>query len=353
MPANPKVDLLQARTWATKNVSAHSKDFSRAFAQRFGLTRAGAAPFVRALEKEGFVLRAGASTRPVFSPGPRRYMHLTYALPGVDESWVWEQDVAPHLNLRPNISNIAHFALTEMINNANDHSDGDQMHLIVDFDADWLLIVIQDNGIGVFKKIANALGLDDMRLVLLELAKGKFTTAPQHHSGEGIFFTSRAMDAFRLYANGYQYKYLNPREFFRPEEMLDEDLRVGRTGTTVSMAIWPNSETKLKDVFDHYTADAPDDMTFSKTVVPVRLARVGTENLISRSQAKRLLARVDQFKSVQLDFSEVPEIGQAFADEIFRVFALAHPQVQLEPINANPDVVRMIKRAQQTKVQGA
>ena len=47
-----------------------------------------------------------------------------------------------------------------------------------------------------------------------------------------------------------------------------------------------------------------------------------------------------------LDFSEVTGIGQAFADEIFRVFANAHPEVELLPMNAVPGVQQMIRRAE-------
>ena len=88
----------------------------------------------------------------------------------------------------------------------------------------------------------------------------------------------------------------------------------------------------------------PDDYSFSKTVIPVKLAAFGDEQLLSRSQAKRLVARIDQFKNVELDFSGVDEIGQAFADEVFRVFGKTHPLVVLEAIHANAYVAGMIKR---------
>jgi len=69
------------------------------------------------------------------------------------------------------------------------------------------------------------------------------------------------------------------------------------------------------------------------------------ETLFARSQAKRLLAGVDSFREVLLDFKDVKNIGPAFSDEIFRVFANAHPGVKLSWINANPSVEKMIKRA--------
>lgn len=72
----------------------------------------------------------------------------------------------------------------------------------------------------------------------------------------------------------------------------------------------------------------------------------GRDNLVSRSQAKRLLGRFDRFKVVVLDFSGVASIGQSFADEVFRVFRSKHPEVELVPINASSEVRRMISRAE-------
>jgi hypothetical protein len=77
-----------------------------------------------------------------------------------------------------------------------------------------------------------------------------------------------------------------------------------------------------------------------------RLARCsGHRPLISRSQAKRVLARVDLFRTVVFDFSQIDSIGQAFADEIFRVFAQSHPETKLQFIHANASVGTMITRA--------
>ena len=66
---------------------------------------------------------------------------------------------------------------------------------------------------------------------------------------------------------------------------------------------------------------------------------------MSRSQAKRLLARFDRFRTVVLNFEGVNAIGQAFADEVFRVFGQQHPEVELIPINTNERVSQMITRS--------
>ena len=41
----------------------------------------------------------------------------------------------------------------------------------------------------------------------------------------------------------------------------------------------------------------------------------------------------------------IDEIGQAFADEIFRVYSNEHPEVRIVPANAGPEVKKRIRRA--------
>jgi len=57
------------------------------------------------------------------------------------------------------------------------------------------------------------------------------------------------------------------------------------------------------------------------------------------------LARIELFKLVIFDFAYVDSIGQAFADEIFRVFANQHKEIELAHIHTNEAVKQMIDRA--------
>jgi hypothetical protein len=81
------------------------------------------------------------------------------------------------------------------------------------------------------------------------------------------------------------------------------------------------------------------------TVIPLSLAGRGNEKPISRSQARTVLAGVDRFKTVALDFEGIDSIGQSFADEIFRVFAMGHPEILVLPLNGGPEVMKMINAA--------
>jgi len=65
---------------------------------------------------------------------------------------------------------------------------------------------------------------------------------------------------------------------------------------------------------------------------------------LSRNEARRLAAGLEQFSRVVLDFTGVEMIGQGFADELFRVWHQEHPMVLLLVHGTNPAVEMMISR---------
>jgi hypothetical protein len=321
-------------------VAAHPRDLVSTVAGQVGVSRQVVATRARVLIADGRLAKSGSSTRPLYALGPRRVLRRRYPLAGLAEDVVWRDDVAPLLaGVVSNVLDICHYGLTEMVNNAIDHSDGQWLTLDAWADEDRIALIVGDDGVGIFRKIARHLGLADERLALLELAKGKLTTDPARHTGEGVFFTSRVFDRFMVLSGGLLFSHAD----VDPDDvLLDHDHE--RKGTWVLMLIARNATRTLRSVFERYSS-GPDDYTFERTVVPVRLARIGEENLVARSQAKRLLQRVDRFRRVVLDFTGVALIGQSFADEVFRVFANAHPEVELSAVNAEPDVRAMIARA--------
>jgi hypothetical protein len=122
-------------------------------------------------------------------------------------------------------------------------------------------------------------------------------------------------------------------------------------GTHISMKIRPDSPKTRQRVMDQFARPEQDDYGFSRTHVPVALVKYGVEQLVSRSQAKRLLARFEYFSAILLDFRGVDVIGQAFADEVFRVFTNAHPHIKLEIFGAKKEVLRMISHVQSASRQ--
>lgn len=346
--AKIKERAAKIRKFIADQVSDHPKDITALTAREFGLSRPAVLRYINAMIGEK-VLAVQGKTK------DRHYaLELTVkqdwlmsVAPDLTEDRVWREDVAPLLdNVNQNVKDICQYGLTEMLNNVVDHSEGTSVFVRLERTLASISITVVDDGIGIFRKIQTELHLDDPRHAILELAKGKFTTDPENHTGEGIFFTSRAFDEFSVASEGLFFQHVREEE----DWLLGMRETVEEGGTFVSMKIHPDSDQRLPDIFELYAAEA-EDYGFTRTIVPVVLAKYGDENLVSRSQAKRLLMRFERFKEVILDFREVETIGQAFADEVFRVYRAQHPEVHLIPLYANDQVKRMIKRVTEGSLQ--
>jgi anti-sigma regulatory factor (Ser/Thr protein kinase) len=322
---------LQIRQFILARVDEHPHDIAQLTAKHFGLTRQAVNLHLQRLLADSDLVREGKTRRTRFFLAAKKTWKKNYS-PRQSESDVWEKDVLSQISDLPeNPLDIWRYCFTEMFNNAVDHSSGTRITVQLKRTALNTEIAIIDNGVGIFKKIQRAMKFTDERHSALELAKGKFTTDPVRHTGEGIFFTSKILDAFDISSGGVYFTSLSPLK--NPK------------GTAVWMKLKNTSDRSRKEIFDEY-ASPENDYAFSKTVVPVKMAEQHPDDLISRSQAKRLLLRIDRFRTVVLDFQNVNQIGQAFADEIFRVFARSHPGVDVRFTNANEEVVKMIRRAQ-------
>jgi len=345
--ALPKLarSLADIRKFIVNNVDEHPKDITRVVTEHFGIARPTALTHVKRLVDAG-ELRATGKTK------AREYTLTTLVdqfaalavTPQLEEHITWQELVLPYLsNVEPNVRTICQYGFTEMVNNVISHSDAQQMTVSVVRTAARISISVHDDGIGVFQKIQQSLGLKDPRHALLELSKGKVTTDPDEHSGEGIFFTSRMFEEFSLRSGElFYWKKLRTDGW-----LINSRSMPSFTGTIVVMEISPDSERTTAEVFKAFSVEEDDEIPrFSRTHVPLALAKYPQEELISRSQARRILARVDRFSEVLLDFQGVEIIGQGFADEMFRVFRRAHPETRVIWIGAVEEVERMIRRVE-------
>ncbi|WP_411727247.1 STAS-like domain-containing protein [Methyloglobulus sp.] len=330
----------EVRRFIIDNVQNHPSDIVKVTVKKFGCSRQAVNKHIQLLIEEGAITETGKTRNKVYGLAPLAKWEKAYQLPSnVTEDQAWREDISPLLGSMPaNVLNIWHYGFTEIFNNALEHSSA--AHLLVTFQktAASTEITIDDDGVGIFKKIQAALGLLDERHAVLELAKGKFTTSPANHSGEGIFFSSRMFDDFTILSGGVFFSH----DFNEKEDWILQS-EGNTSGTCVQMELRNHTARTTKKVFDKFSVG--EDYGFTKTVVPVNLTQYGDDNLVSRSQAKRLLVRIESFKVVVFDFAGVTSIGQAFADEVFRVFARQHPEIEITAINTGSEVKRMISRA--------
>ena len=307
-------------------------------ARHFKISRQAASRHLHALEEAGLVRSEGAKNVKKSTLIPLKQTSWTFRLAGLKEDVVWLESIAPLIaDLPGNVREIWQYGATEMINNALDHSEGLNLSIYFSRNAIDCELTITDDGEGIFHRIQRLTGLYDARESILELAKGKLTTDPQNHSGEGIFFTSRAFDSFAIISRNLYFTHQTEKD----DWLIDIDSDT--PGTSIYLRLSNTCPRTMKELYDEYAE--PDEYSFNKTRVPVKLARYEGEKLVSRSQAKRLVSRFEKFSTVILDFEDVEEIGQAFADEIFRVFASNHPEVKLITAHATDAVNKMILRS--------
>ncbi|MBI3336227.1 DUF4325 domain-containing protein [Candidatus Peregrinibacteria bacterium] len=236
-----------------------------------------------------------------------------------------------------NLRSIFEYAFSEMLNNAIEHSRSENIHVQVEKRGENLIFFVNDFGIGVFRNVMQKRKLKTELDAIQDLLKGKTTTQPQAHSGEGIFFTSKVADVFSLESFGKKLIINN-----LAKDIFIEEVKPSKKGTKVYFQIACDTEKHLNDIFQEYQTD-PTEHAFDKTEIQIKLYTLGTVH-VSRSQARRVLSGLEKFKSVVLDFDKVPTIGQAFADEIFRVFKNKHPGIQITPINMNETIRFWVER---------
>lgn len=279
------------------------------------------------------VLEAWNRYLPARHKPPRVTIREQHPLAGTDEDALWSA-LAPQLALPARAEAVAQYITTEMVNNAIDHSQGTTVTVTAVREHGLWTIEVVDDGDGIFEHLATGLDLDSRLESLAELTKGKRTTDPTRHTGEGIFFSSKAAEVFTIEANGWRLTFDNEREDFA------YGVSPINKGTVVRYTMDPKTERTIQRLFEQYT---DDEFRFSRTVPRIKLYEIGTR-FVSRSEAKRLGIGLEQFSEVELDFAGVTDVGQGFADELFRVWAGAHPDTSLLPIKMNEAVTFMVHR---------
>lgn len=327
------------------------KIYSGDIARHFGVSRQYASGLISELVAEGRLVKIG-KTRAAF------YVSLAYAkknqgiIPNyfsqsflnknLEEHAVLEQieNSLPRIKRLPeNIRSVFTYAFSEMLDNAVEHSESKEVLVETSIQDKYLLFQVRDYGIGVFKNVMAQRKLKSELEAIQDLLKGKTTTMPKSHSGQGIFFTSKVGDVFALESFDYKLTVDNTLP-----DVFVEKTKNSVKGTLVKFQISIESGKHLNNVFKRYTnIDEESDYGFDKTEIQVKLYTIGGV-YISRSQARRVLSGLEKFKTIIFDYNNVPVVGQAFADEIYRVFRNRHPGIVIQEKNMLEGVKFMVER---------
>lgn len=310
-----------------------------------GLTRPGVLYHLNKLIAAGDVEYASRHTR-----GRSVRYQLAYdnrrefAIAAVDaEHVLWEQlrSSLLHADMTPAAVDIHAYVFGEMVNNVIEHAQSDNI-VILHRNRDALTsISVRDSGIGIFDHIAATEGFDDRLASVRRLQSGGYTTAPDGHSGQGVFFSSRAADRFSVNSRGIVWSSNN----LIADQTLETYPATGR-GTSVTWQLQNRTDRSLLALFEVFSVRDEEELPrFATTTVAVAIAGAGSE-FVTRSTARQLLEGKAQFERIVLDFAGVTHIGQGFADEAFRVYPSMNPGVLVFPINMNDAVAWFVEQAQ-------
>jgi hypothetical protein len=339
---NEKVKTSMAQVPETIERLFASREFisSGEVAAAAGVSRQAAHYHLKAMTRRGLLVHLGAGRGGRY----RRNAQIArvHSLTGLEEDLVWKEDAQslgsahPTVFDNPRVRPVLAYTFTEMLNNAIDHSKGTTATVRWFVEPECVAFEIEDDGIGVFRNVREDRGLKDDFEAIGEIAKGKQTSAPEFHSGMGIFFSSKIVNTFVLSSG----QLIWTVDAGLKDEAIGWSDRA-RVGTLVRCEIDLSTTVVVKDIFDQFSD--PGTFEFSKSLLRVSLFREGG-SFVSRSEAKRVGAHLESFALVELDFAQIQEVGQGFVDELFRVWSNDHPGTRLVPVNANPAILAMIAK---------
>lgn len=297
--------------------------------QRAGISRQAAHLQLRTLVKAGRLEPFGAGPARRYRLPDAATRRLSFPRAGLRAADVWtlvEQRTPAVAALAPAPKALARYAVLQLVDNVIDHAGATKLELDV-HPGEPLRFTLLDDGAGLFERLRVGLGAATVLEAAQALGKPNLPSGGPGHTGEGLFFVMKAVDLLELEGNGLKFV-ADPA---RADTAL---LRVPvRPGTRATFAIRTDRTVPLDDLFAGWT----EAFRISRAQLRVKLYELGVR-FVSRSEARRLLAGMETIRELVLDFTGVEGVGQAFADEVFRVWAPAHPDVRLTAIGMN-DVV--------------
>jgi len=339
----------EIRSFILEKIPQHPKDIVAITAEAFAVTRMTVHRHLSRLLRDKKIVKTGTTKGASYFLKTSLDKTLIFQIqPETQSGQVWEDYMQDSFSRLPDsVLEICRYGFQEVFNNALLHSGGKGVVVKTVWKKDSLELSIIDDGKGIFLSVQKALGLQDIRESVLQLTKGNFTTDPKRHSGRGLFLVSRLFDVFGLFSGGLFYCKDN-----LGDDWYLEKRKISKSkGTRVSMAIRFDCERTLKQVLAQYGSQAESSSAIDKTEILIKLSQMEAESYISRLQAKRVLLGVEKFGRVVLDFHNIPTVGQAFVEEVFREFQFRHPEVVVETTHANPDVQFMIDKSLAPKIE--
>lgn len=329
------IGRMATRKLALELLAQHPSLSSGELARAGRVSRQAAHRQLRRLVGEGALVREGGGRGARYLP-PRQRAELRFSTADADAPGVYRalSSALPALGLvRGPARELLEHALIELADNAITHAASAELRVLVELGPTRVDVEVEDAGVGVFESVRRALRLASSLEALLALAKGPVACDPARHRGESLWFVAKTARRFELEANSLSL-------------WLDEGGQSGfgvakaRPGTRARASVGLDTKQRVRDALEAVTLDH----AFARTKLALRLFSVGSR-FTSRAEARRVLSGLERLSEVGMDFSGVEWVSQSFADEVFRVWASAHPETRLYPTQMNDDVAFVVRRA--------
>lgn len=345
----------QIKLYILEKMNDNQCNLITSVAQKCDISATTVQRYIKQLLEEGIIEECDKNCRYQIVNTADRSFDFKTRNQDLEEQQIFDEYIRPLLNNLPqNVQKIWEYVFTEIMNNAIEHSEAN--HIKINFVRNKLFttITIFDDGVGIFNRIRAYINERDQREYTSDdavtmLFAGKLTTNEACHSGEGIFFSSRAVDSFIIFSSNrfFTHDRFEAEDKWNLESMEDSQVKdnlLNKKGTCAIMELRNDSKKILGDIFDMYS---DQDLGFYKTQIPLK-NMITSGFAVSRSQARRIVASFEKFKEVELNFDGIDEVSQAFAHEMFVVFQKNHPDIELVIKNANDLVMKMINRVKNT-----
>ena len=194
------VNQEKVKNYILRLIKSGRKDYVKATVESFNISKSSVYNYVKQMEVDGLIEKKDG----LYVLQTNFYPYFFKNDGTLGEDRVYSQFISQHIQFKKNVNSIWTYAFTEMMNNAIEHSEAENISIVIFQDCLATRILIKDDGIGIFKNIQRFMKESKNEIISLGecvslLFAGKFTTAKQYHTGEGIFFTSHIMDEFVIY----------------------------------------------------------------------------------------------------------------------------------------------------------
>ena len=248
---------MDIKEYIIERLNKKTKVSSRYLVRKTGFTRSYLNRFLQELIEEGQIVKIGKARKTIYILADAeklesfRESRMNYSLclkndfqiPSTSlntlESIKKETGIFSGLSV--NVVEIIDSSFTELLNNAIVHSGAESINIKMKREQDFISTEITDNGIGIFKKIMEHFSLKNELEAIQQILRGKLTTFPESHAGQGLYNVSKSCDSFVIHSGRKKFMLNNI-----VNEMSIKDAREIK-GTRIKFSINENRNVEKPD----------------------------------------------------------------------------------------------------------